>query len=275
MAVQINYGDFNGVKVHDTPDHAIVEINKFEAVTAAQFKGKVQGGFYSSFINHPDIKPADGNVLLGVDKNFLRSDSQIRDFNQRVDMAGRIHAKYDKDYTDINTQFRFDHAEEGMNIVTRRGRDTEMVQGENGQQEKAKNWAFGDVLARNDSYVAFSAGQNDSAKFVRVLPIEKFAQDKQQEKLHAEFIGRKIAGLAENEPHPYAESMKVGDFKRITWEKNEGKSGSFIAVEDKMRRELKAVPAPQEPQQPVQQQQEQEQKQSKSRSKKKDQALAA
>jgi hypothetical protein len=229
---QINYGKNGGITVHDTSTHAVVEVPRFEPRVAAQFKGKVQGGFYADFVKPEGIVPQDKYVLLGADKNFLRNEKQIRDFNHRVAQAAAIHTKLTSDFENIHELAKFDLGGTKP-VFTRYGQDEETVKTENGTEKKKKAWAYGTVVALNDSFVAFESGQNDTFQYARVLPLEKFIQTPEQKAAYDDYLSAKIANPSADVENPFKEQFKIGEYKELTWKK-EGKN-TVIAQKTKER----------------------------------------
>ncbi len=221
---QINYGDIKGITVHDTPDNAVVEISRFEQKTAAQFKGKVQGGFYSSYLNDKSVEAQPGNTLLAVSKNVLRSDAQIQDFNHRVSQASAIHNKLQADFEKIHDTVKFDLGGE-KGVVPRYGQDPDKK-----DSTKKQNWAYGTVVGLNDSYVAVSAGSSDNANFVRILPLEKFISSKEESDAYSKYFDEKLANNDSKVENPLTSKLTVGDYKKLTWKAEDGKPSTITAV---------------------------------------------
>lgn len=214
----ILYGEFDGVKVHETEENVVVEVSKFENKVAAVFKGKSGDEFYSTYLNDKSVEAQPGNSLLAIPKRRLQSDEQVADFNSRLSNATRIHNEIKKDFEDIHTLAK-DQLGTDKRVVFRYGQD------ENRKKPGEKqNWAFGTVMGRNSNYVAFSAGESDNAKFVRVFPVEKFLLTKEEEQKAEEILSRRLAN---------------GDFKRIVWKSEEGKQ-TKITVEDAVRKQAEA-----------------------------------
>ena len=229
---QINYGTIGEIKVHDTPTHAVVEVPRFEQLVSAQLKGKVQGRFYDEFVHPEGIVAKDKFVLLGVDKNFLRTESQIRDFNHRVSKAAAIHKKIDEDLANIDQVVKFDMGGTKP-VFSRFGQDEKTAQGEHGTVKTKKDWAYGTVAALNDSYVAFDAGQNEKFQYVRILPLEKFVQTPEQKAAYEDYLQAKIANPDAKLDNPFKERFPVGQYKKLSWKK-EGKN-TVISEENSER----------------------------------------
>ncbi|MGU4699193.1 hypothetical protein K6L09_21220 [Burkholderia cepacia] len=208
--VQLKTGQFEGITVHELEDKLVVEFSKYENKVAAIFKGKVQGGFYSSYLNDKSIEPQENNTLLAVSKDHLQSEEQIRDFNIRVNNAVNTHKQIQQDFHNIQQECKdilsFDT---GKNIIPRYGQDPN------------RNWAYGEVLARNDNYVAFSSGETADAYFIRVLPVEKFLLSKEEERNAEQILN---------------ERLQKGEYKRLEWTKEDGKP-SKIKAQDAVKKE--------------------------------------
>lgn len=226
IMAQINFGKFSGVSVHELEDKVIVEVDKYVTKMAAAFKGKVQGGFYSSYVEKEQVQQLaeqfgvdlKKNTMLAIPKEHLKSDEQIRDFNGRVNTAVGIYDKLQKDFEDIHTVVKYDLGGE-KNVIPRYGQD------ENKEEPGTKkNWAYGEVVARNDSYVAFKSGEKPDAVFVRILPTEKFLLSREEEQNAEQILNERL--------------MK-GDYKKLSWKNEDGK-GTKIHVKSEERKQAQS-----------------------------------
>lgn len=211
---QINYGDKGGVIVHDDLQNGrvLVEVSRFHQQVQRQFKGRTATGFYSSYENNPPFEPQENNVMLAVPAENLQTEDQIKDFNRRVSGAARTHQKISQDFQDIHDVVRFDHTVDDRKIISRYGQDKAKDADGN---TYLKSWAYGEVIGRNDSYVAFASGENTDARFIRILPVEKFVtRDDDKDNLN-NILNKRLA---------------QGSYKKLTW--NDDKS---ISVEDAQR----------------------------------------
>ncbi|WP_175888115.1 hypothetical protein [Burkholderia contaminans] len=220
---QINYGNFSGVSVHELDDKVVVEVNRHIAKMASVFKGKVQGGFYSSYMNDPQVAEQLGvdlkkNTMLAIPKEYLKSDEQIRDFNSRVNTAVGIHDQMQKDFEDIHSIVKFDLGGE-KSVIPRYGQDSGKEPG------TKKDWAYGEVVDKNKSYVAFKAGETADAVFVRILPTEKFLLSKEEENNAEQILNERLMN---------------GEYKRLSWKSEDGK-GTKIHVEAAERKQAKSA----------------------------------
>ncbi|BCM12927.1 hypothetical protein MAFF241648_21170 [Ralstonia solanacearum] len=214
--VEIRLGDMGGVMVHDDAanNRVIVELSKFENEAQREFKARVANGFYSSYVDKKDspVQAQENNVLLGVSKDILVSDESKRDFNRRVTRAVDIHNKLKADFDKAHDVAKFDHRIDDRPVITRYGQD------KNPDGSK-KNWAFGEVIHRNDSYVVFASGENTTARFCRVLPTEKFLYDSTERSNQRQILD---------------ERLPIGSYKKLVW--NDDKAHSITAT-DALRRE--------------------------------------
>lgn len=108
---QLKIGKFEGVTVHELEDKLVVEVSKYENKVAAIFKGKVQGAFYSSYLNsnssdYQAIQPQENNSLIAISKDLLKSEDQIRDFNIRVNQGINTHKQIQQDFHNIQSSIR-------------------------------------------------------------------------------------------------------------------------------------------------------------------------
>lgn len=220
---EIKYGDFKAIKVFDNDDSVIVQLPKFCPKVDELFKGKVQGGFYASFFNGGDVVAEDKTYLRIISKNLLRSDEQIKDFNSKISQSVIIHDNIQQDFATMHDIVKFDLSEknaqgEDKKVIFKYGQDKHKETGE------LKKWAFGDVLAKNENYVAISAGGTNDANFARILPTEIFILSKEEELRASQILG---------------DRLKVGEHVRLTWKNEQGKP-TKIEVEPAIKKELKA-----------------------------------
>ncbi|MGX9691390.1 hypothetical protein ACTJNK_13695 [Achromobacter anxifer] len=208
---QINFGDKGGVIVHDDLQNGrvLVEVSRFHQQVQRQFKGRTATGFYSSYENNPPFEPQDNNVMLAIPAENIQSEDQIKEFNRRVSGAARIHQKIAQDFQDIHDVVRFDHTVDDRKIISRYGQDKAKDADGN---TYLKSWAYGEVIGRNESYVAFASGENNDARFIRILPIEKFISREDDKDNLNNILNKRLA---------------QGSYKKLTW--NDDKS---ITVED-------------------------------------------
>lgn len=197
--VKLKMGTFEGVRVFKHEGEIFVEVPKYEKKVMDQFKGKIGEEFYSSFYNNSKALPVEPHIsLLKINPKMLETDKQIVDFNNRVNSAVFLHEKIKKDFEDIQYIVSFDHSQDGKDTIFRFGQDRTA-------DKELKNWAYGEIVSVNDSYVALSSGSNDKAVFFRVLPTERFLLDWKEERNAQEVL---------------SERLKVGDTVKLTWNEN-------------------------------------------------------
>ncbi|KVV20825.1 hypothetical protein WK78_26310 [Burkholderia cepacia] len=169
--------------------------------------------------------------MIAISKDHLQTDEQIDNFNKRVERSDHISKRMAEDFKSAHDDSRWFHEDTNSNnqkraVIARYGQDVDKVKAKE-QEDKAiaegssveklpkplKNWAYGEVLYRNEHYVTFTAGENDAARFIRVLPTEKFLSKD-------EFTNAKQ--LLE-------ERLPVGAYKKLTWD-DKGKITATDAV---------------------------------------------
>ncbi|HDR9763948.1 TPA: hypothetical protein ACK3Q6_007503 [Burkholderia cepacia] len=236
---ELQFGQQGTLTIHDDPQNnrVIVELSKWSERAHRCFLGKVGEGenasYYSSYVKKGSstIEPGKDNTLIAVSKDHLQTDEQIDNFNKRVERSDHISKRMAEDFKSAHDDSRWFHEDTNSNnqkraVIARYGQDVDKVKAKE-QEDKAiaegssveklpkplKNWAYGEVLYRNEHYVTFTAGENDAARFIRVLPTEKFLSKD-------EFANAKQ--LLE-------ERLPVGAYKKLTWD-DKGKITATDAV---------------------------------------------